>query len=303
MKTTKYSDLAAIAVSKNLLKEYQTQHGRTVYLNDDTEFQIKLFNPYTYSIEADICIDGKSLGDRLVLRPGQLVWLERYFDKPNKFKFCTYEVDGDVEMVQRAIAENGQIEIKFYKESTSFCSAPLINQIYKWDNDSINTTWIDNDTYCTTTKSANYDVVENPKAYACNISAAVDDSSVVGNNSLGCLAASCVDTVSFIDTYASSIDCGEPSYTKTDDSEIKSMKLKNKNIETGRVEQGGYSNQKFQNVNMDFELWPFATERIKILPVSVKQVFKEDLQKIYCPECGRKVKPKFKFCPFCGNKL
>ena len=44
MNKNKYLNMAAIAVNKSLVKEYQTSYGRTVYLDKDSEFQIKLFN-------------------------------------------------------------------------------------------------------------------------------------------------------------------------------------------------------------------------------------------------------------------
>ena len=73
--------------------------------------------------------------------------------------------------------------------------------------------------------------------------------------------------------------------------------------ETGRIEAGSTSNQEFDNVNMDFEYFPFVTEKIKILPISQKPFTPNDLHKIYCPECGRKLKSTYKFCPFCGSKI
>ena len=74
-------------------------------------------------------------------------------------------------------------------------------------------------------------------------------------------------------------------------------------IETGRVEEGSYSNQKFSYVNYDFEDYPWKIETIKILPLSRKPYTQEDLQKRYCSNCGRKLSPKHKFCPYCGTKV
>ena len=71
-------------------------------------------------------------------------------------------------------------------------------------------------------------------------------------------------------------------------------------METGRIEQGGYSEQKFDTINTDFEYSAFSTETIHILPMSRKPVTSNDLKKIYCHECGRKIKSGFKYCPFCG---
>ena len=107
------TQMAKVAINKSLLKEYD---NRVVYLKDGDEFQIQLFNPKTYTIAAEISINGVSCGTKLVLRPGERVWLERYFDCPNKFKFTTYEVDNTPE-VEYAIKNNGKIVVKFYAET------------------------------------------------------------------------------------------------------------------------------------------------------------------------------------------
>ena len=73
--------------------------------------------------------------------------------------------------------------------------------------------------------------------------------------------------------------------------------------ETGRIEAGSTSNQEFDNVNIDFEYFPFVTEKIKLLPISQKPYTSNDLHKIYCTECGRKLKTNYKFCPYCGSKI
>lgn len=73
--------------------------------------------------------------------------------------------------------------------------------------------------------------------------------------------------------------------------------------ETGRIEAGSISNQEFDSVNIDFEYLPFVTEKIKLLPISQKPYTVNDLHKIYCTECGRKLKTTYKFCPFCGSKI
>ena len=54
---------------------------------------------------------------------------------------------------------------------------------------------------------------------------------------------------------------------------------------------------------MDFENYPFSTETIHILPMSQKPITSSDLQKLYCPNCGRKLNQKYKFCPYCGAKI
>jgi hypothetical protein len=73
-------------------------------------------------------------------------------------------------------------------------------------------------------------------------------------------------------------------------------------IETGRIEKGGKSDQKFSNVSMDFESFSFHTIKYKILPKSNKNVTMNEIRN-YCSECGRKLKKEYKFCPSCGHKL
>ena len=86
-------ELAKIAISKNLIKEYKSSNSeRTVYLNDGTEFQIYLKNPYQTHLGIKISVNNKSIGNMLVLRPGQSFWLDRFLNDNKKFLFSTYNV-------------------------------------------------------------------------------------------------------------------------------------------------------------------------------------------------------------------
>lgn len=293
MKKNNYSNMASIAVNKSLLKEYQTSYGRTVYLDKDSEFQIKLFNPTTETIGADIVINGKSLGEKLVIRPGQIIWLERYFNEARKFRFDVYEVDAKAEAVKEAIRNNGDIQVRFYKERPR------------------QTVWYSNPTYFGYTKSI-------PTTLDYDYGIRCSDGGVKLNSMVNTsqLSASSVDSTSIDsnltfglhDQQLISATCDSFSATKgiNNGNMLKrkaTFSADNQTMETGRVERGGYSDQKFMEIDIDFEVFSFVTEEIKLLPKSQKPVFKEDLQKLYCTECGRKVKPKFKYCPFCGGKL
>ena len=110
------NSLAKIAVNKSLLKEYSNSEcSRVVYMKNNSEFQIQIFNPYNYTIGADISINGNRMSNRIIIKPGQRVWLERYIDDPRKFLFSTYEVENTSE-ARNAIRNNGLISISFYKE-------------------------------------------------------------------------------------------------------------------------------------------------------------------------------------------
>ena len=288
MKKTNYSNMSAIAVNKSLLKEYQTSYGRTVYLDKDSEFQIKLFNPTTETVAAEVFVNGKSLGEKIVIRPGQLIWLERYLDEAKKFRFDTYEVEANVEEVKQAIKNNGDIKVKFYKEKQHYNWIGDLTHYPYYGKVEINSTpnWNEKDIRCSTNDLTGTTLTSNiatMDSYSCKYSTIY--------NPVGDVNTAVYNINGTIDTTATS-------YSSTPNSRGVSQPT-----ETGRVEKGGYSNQRFTTIDLDIESWPFATEEIKLLPKSQKPVYKEDLEKIYCPECGRKVKTKFKYCPFCGEKL
>jgi hypothetical protein len=101
-----------ITKSKQRLKQYID----TVYLKNGDEFEIELFNPTQNKILAKIEMNGNTIGNGIILRPGERVFLERYLDEAKKFLFETYVVNDNNEEVQQAIANNGDVVIKFYDE-------------------------------------------------------------------------------------------------------------------------------------------------------------------------------------------
>ena len=268
--------LAKLAINKSLLKEYSNnEYSRIVYMDNNSEFQIQIFNPYTYTIGAVISIDNKSLGNTLIIKPGERIWLERYLSEARKFLFSTYEVSGTNSEVKKAIEKNGEIEIKFYKEKEKIYTPSSI-------------TYINSDPWFQPLK---YEVTCNAtNVYNCNTSLCAD----VTPKGLGN-----VETFGFAD------DCSlELSSVKGTRSMAKNISCKVDNkIETGRVEKGSHSDQQFYTMDIDFEYFPFSTEIIKILPTSQKPVYKNDLTKQYCSNCGRKLNTKYKFCPYCGAKV
>ena len=98
-------------------KQRLKQHTDTVYLKNGDEFEIELFNPTQNKVLAKIEMNSKSIGSGIILRPGERIFLERYLDEAKKFLFETYTVNGNNEEVQQAIANNGDVVIKFYNET------------------------------------------------------------------------------------------------------------------------------------------------------------------------------------------
>ena len=272
--------MMAIAIAKSICKEYSTSScSRVVYLENGQEFQIQIFNPHKFTIGAEIFINDEKLSNILVLKPGERIWLERYLDIKKKFKFSTYEVEGNNTDVQEAIKDNGKIEVKFYREVRKKEFYPSISVS---DND-----WINTDSIIKYPKTI--DVFYN------TCSSKADD--VTYCNSKLTTSNFCSDLNT---NYTASVDL----HNQYPRSYKASISIPDEMIcETGRIEAGSISNQEFDSVNMDFEYFPFTTENVKLLPISQKPYTTNDLHKIYCPECGRKLKSNYKFCPFCGSKI
>ena len=292
--------MAKVAVNKSLLKEYNNseQSERVVYLNNGDDFQIQLFNPERTTIGAEVYVNGEKLSGILVLKPGERIWLERFTDRSVKFKFSTYNVeDGYSEEVQNAIADNGVITVKFFKERKKnywWYDSDTSNPIKVYYNDLVN------DLICTT---------DSDTALKCRNDISMINSFATNsamNNLLkpeSTYSKECTCKLTSEADSISSYSCGSSMNEKSFKDSYRNDNLSLSNtIKTGRISEGGYSSQKFNNVNIDFEYYPFKTEVIKILPVSRKPYNSSDLNKIYCTECGRKLNPKYKFCPYCGTR-
>lgn len=275
-----------IAMNKSLLKEFKNNNERVVYLEDGDEFQLQIFNDQNTEIGAKIYLNGELIGNSyLVIRPGERVWLDRYLDKARKFKFSTYEVNGNNEQVKRAIQKNGLVKVELYKKKENYVwNQPVIKT---WEPEYPHI-YYSATPYSTCTASVD------------NVSGTMNYCSSLADTGLSC------DSIT---TSAASSTCtiGSASTCTKYDGNVRSRSLSkslNSNkTETGRIQEGGYSDQEFDYVNMSFEYWSFDTEEIHILPKSTKPVYANELQKTYCYNCGRKLKSKFNFCPFCGAKL
>lgn len=286
--------MAAICINKSRLKTYHKEKTPTFYLEKGQEFQIELFNPTTDTILAKIQLNGNQISQGgLVLRPGERVFLERYLDVARKFKFDTYEVANTAE-VQKAIEDNGDFKVDFYRESRptylygsaiTISSRPITRT-----NIDYNSTGNPNPSlrsFGTTSAGNTFNTTG-------MLNASNSTSSYFSNSSLAAGASSYTSEVT-MDSLSLSDEVASP---------MKSLKARSrKTIETGRVEAGSSSNQKLEYVSKSFDYWPFHTLEYKLLPLSQKVNSTDDINiKRYCHHCGAKQKPEFKFCPSCGTK-
>lgn len=286
--TESRSAMAKIAIDKCILKEYtsNSNNERTVFMDNSTEFQIQLFNPKSNTIGAEISINGKKLNGIIVLRPGERIWLERYLDTHSKFKFSTYEVE-DTEEVSNAIANNGVITVSFYDEiepvkyTPTTITCPNRNEWYdRWYDSSFGNSILFN---------SELDTVVND----CTKSALHKETRCKSIKSLNTNEAGCMRSIN--------ANVSDSTLSLNADANY-STSLTSSTIETGRIDKGSYSSQLFEQVQKEFATWAFSTETIHILPTSRKQYTPNDMQKIYCTNCGRKLNTKYKFCPYCGTK-
>jgi len=105
--------------NKKALREYDSQrleNGRrtTVHMPFDTEYEILVKNNQYKNIRLDIDIDGSNVtNDGIIIRPWYTVYLERFLNSQNKFKFVPVSNEGVADPTSK---ENGIITVKAYFE-------------------------------------------------------------------------------------------------------------------------------------------------------------------------------------------
>jgi len=253
-------------------KRVKQYNNDTVYLRNGDEFELELFNPTSSKVLAKIKINDHDLGSGIVLRPGERVYLERYLNEAKKFVYETYSVDGNDHNVQRAIADNGDIDVQFYQES--------FNQgiIYT------------SGTYNYPTYSPPYWSTTSPSVLYSHTTSGNSDM-LIGGSGVTYGSNSCT-TKSFMNNASNT----------GPDIEFENAINMSAEIETGRVEKGSNSDQELEYDSTSFNSYSTWRMKWKILPVSRKAVTREDLS-VYCTGCGAKRKKgSHKFCPHCGNK-
>lgn len=258
---------AFLAIKKNRMKSYAIRENslkpygpETYYLKDGQEFELGLANYTKSTVAAAIHMNGKAISKSvIILKPGQTVFLERFIDENKKFLFETYKVDGSSE-AQKAIEDNGNIEIKFYKEKEIpvYNTSIIVGTSGDWASTYFNSTG--NTNLFNTTTASSYG-----GQHVNNVSRGLKRKASLSVDNDMCM-----------------------SFTEE--------------VETGRVEKGGASNQRFETYMGEFETWAFETVNIKLLPISQKPLTISDLA-TYCTNCGTKNKKgNYRFCPKCGTK-
>lgn len=281
---------ANIAVNKSRVKLYNTSGEMpTYYLQKGQEFQIELFNPTQNTILAKITLNDRIISQGgLILKPGQRVFLERFLDVEKKFLFDTYEVANTSE-VKEAIKHNGDFKVEFFNESRQY---PIVTL-----NTNTGNLWRSSNGSGTLSIGNNYTNINSTNS-GFSVPTSFTTSTYTSGINLASFNSSSVTMDSF------NVE-SQPLASASPKPELKSRGIlrKTKSIETGRVEEGSQSDQKFKTVVKDFEYFPFHTIECKMLPISQKVNTTEDINvKKYCTNCGAKLGKTDKFCSNCGAK-
>ena len=246
-----------------------------VYLKDKEEFQIELFNPLTDCVLADIKLNGNTISQSgLVIRPGERFYLDCFVDDNKKFVFNTYEVE-DSQSTKVAISKNGMLEVFFYKESVvslknwrNRFDRVIVEKYYPVHYPHYQPYWYGvPNVYCgtgTITTTGGLSGTTTGGYYTNNLS----------NNIIGTTTTNTAYFSQPINsTYTTGINISDLGNMTTTTS------YSTNSIETGRVEKGGKSNQKFEEVDMDFEKFHISSIVLQLLPESLKPVDTKDLKK------------------------
>lgn len=217
-----------------------------IYLENNEEFQIELFNPLKECILADIRLNGQSISKTgLIVKPGQRFYLDCFVDDKKKFIFQTYQVENN-ETTLESIENNGVMEVFFYKEQ----AISINNWRDKYKEFIVREPWW-------------YPINPwNPWYYT--------GSTISYTNTLGNYTTN--SSNSFTLTSGSDLTLSNCSFNSISGEINCSYTANLDSIETGRVEKGITSQQQFMEVDMDFEKNYIHHIVYNLLPTSRKPV-------------------------------
>lgn len=313
--------VAYIAKSKQRLKQYED----TVYLKNGDEFEIELFNPSQSKVLARIELNKISIGPGIILRPGERVFLDRYVTEAKKFLFETYKVSGSNDQVKKAIENNGDVIVKFFKEDIYVVNNISTNTYTFPERTIFGGPFYDSNIYGSGNSGGLKNLNNMTNLNNDNIGSSFSRSATKcfsGFNSTPTSAYS--SSMDFLDmdmersviqpaslSSFSSVDYApEEKYRGIVDNPLKgrskmsasTLSKSSVDIETGRVEKGSRSDQTFKADYTKFEYTYSWKSEWKLLPESRKEITSDDII-VYCTKCGRKRRKGENFCPADGNKF
>lgn len=267
-----------------------------IYLKDGQNFELELFNPLTESVLAEIKVNGKSVSSSgLVLKPGERFYLDCFIDDKKKFVFKTYEVENSEE-IKNVISKNGLVEVFFYKEETLKVNnwKTVIHPIVERHYYPVYYPWYQP-----------YWYYYNTPIYGGSLT--VGTSNTIYNNGSVTYGGALNNNYTLTSNSSNNLVIGSNlnnSYT-TNAFYSNSTPINSSKLETGRVEKGEKSNQQFTEVDINFESYYISSVMYQILPESQKPIETKEIKKlfkIFCENCGNKLKGTENYCPYCSHK-
>ena len=293
---------AHICFNKSRKKVYD---NKLVYLKDGQEFSLELFNPTTDEVLAKISLNGTQFDRGIIIMPGQRIFLERFLDNPNKFKFETYDVSGSNQQVKQAIVNNGLVSVEFFEKQKPL-NFSITTSGSSWNTGGytgIRTPYTytgvgGNQFYCSTTPSL--DGLSG--SVTTNCSNTVD---LTGNANITFGSGTTFTTASGGPiTYRTTTDGAQIKPTVEGDQLPINTPTPTKSVETGRVTEGAASSQELKDDtrNLSWSYMAMITYDYQIMPESTKAIEAKEI-KSFCTGCGASAKKEWKFCSSCGNKI
>lgn len=244
-----------------------------IYLENNEEFQIEVWNPLKECVLADIRLNNQSISKTgLVIKPGQRVYLDCFIDDRKKFIFQTYEIEMSDE-TKEAIQNNGLMEVFFYKEEavslknwSEKLRQVVIREYYPvypyWQPYyRPYPFWYGAYTSGTTTTNIGTTLQGGGLSFGGTTTNTVFNSTTGTLNLTGGLSNSA--------SYTSGVDLSNLNLNNSFSSN--SIPIAG-SLETGRIEKGEKSNQQFTEVDMDFEKNYIHHIVYQLLPESRKPV-------------------------------
>lgn len=218
-----------LSVGRNRRPLFRGADGGAEYrLRDGEEYELEIHNTTQGTVGARVRVEGRPIGQTLlVLRPGERVYLERWMDRAQKFRFSTYTVDGSPESAA-ATANNGRVTVEFFRERQS--------SVLDWTTIT-----------CGPGYSPGYS-----QAIGGDVWGFAGDSTTSYYCSTSGSASTC--------QHVNSVKLSSPRRL------VKSASSAAP-VVTGRTEAGSASGQSFSTVDLAFEAWAFHTASLRVLPL------------------------------------
>lgn len=251
-----------ITINKGRVKKHLQKDVNVCYLENNTEFQIELYNPTQSVILAKILLNGNSISNGgIVLRPAERIFLDRFIDVPKKFKYETYSVQNNT-LNKKSIENNGKVEVSFYYESD-------------FPSNFFDTYWRPQQTFIY------------PQSPSCDPSFPLLNRDYFINSTntsnLNDIIGSVLTTNSTLNT----------NFTYLSNSDIETGRIEKGSISKQEFEN---SDREFYSCSFHtviYEIKPYSEKIIAKGDLKNKK---------YCTECGKKIKQSDKYCSHCGHK-